>query len=86
LPQYNQISHCIDRLDDPLMSTHRQRKGGYPVPPGASDILGVEFSGTIEELGSEVSGFTVGQEVIGLVYGVSPIRLVVLLSCPQVEA
>ncbi|ELU44143.1 quinone oxidoreductase [Rhizoctonia solani AG-1 IA] len=48
---------------------YRQRKGGYPVPPGVSDILGVEFSGTIEELGSEVSGFEVGQEVIGLAYG-----------------
>ncbi|KAG8773270.1 hypothetical protein FRC12_002633 [Ceratobasidium sp. 428] len=46
-----------------------QRKGGYPVPPGASDILGVEFSGTIEELGSKVTGLSVGDEVIGLAYG-----------------
>lgn len=46
-----------------------QRKGQYPVPPGATDILGVEFSGTIEELGSEVKGFKVGDEVIGLAYG-----------------
>ncbi|CAE6368883.1 unnamed protein product [Rhizoctonia solani] len=57
------VAFGINRMD--IM----QRKGGYPVPPGASDILGVEFSGTIEELGSEVSGFTVGQEVIGLAYG-----------------
>ncbi|KAG8736556.1 hypothetical protein FRC10_009197 [Ceratobasidium sp. 414] len=47
-----------------------QRKGGYPLPPGASDILGVEFSGTIEQLGSEVTGFNIGDEVIGLAYGV----------------
>ncbi|KAH7317472.1 quinone oxidoreductase [Rhizoctonia solani] len=47
----------------------RQRKGGYPLPAGTSDILGVEFYGTIEELGSEASGFEVGQEVIGLAYG-----------------
>ncbi|CAE7060456.1 unnamed protein product [Rhizoctonia solani] len=46
-----------------------QRLGRYPLPPGASDILGVEFSGTIEELGSDVSGLEVGQEVIGLAYG-----------------
>ncbi|KAG8718278.1 hypothetical protein FRC09_012901 [Ceratobasidium sp. 395] len=46
-----------------------QRKGGYPVPPGASDILGVEFSGTIEEIGSKVTGLSVGDEVIGLAYG-----------------
>ncbi|KDN42583.1 hypothetical protein RSAG8_06726, partial [Rhizoctonia solani AG-8 WAC10335] len=57
------VAFGINRMD--IM----QRKGGYPVPPGASDILGVEFSGTIEELGSEVSGFEVGQEVIGLAYG-----------------
>ncbi|KAH7314004.1 quinone oxidoreductase [Rhizoctonia solani] len=53
----------VNRMD--LM----QRKGGYPLPAGTSDILGVEFSGTIEELGSEASGFEVGQEVIGLAYG-----------------
>ncbi|CCO37260.1 Quinone oxidoreductase PIG3 [Rhizoctonia solani AG-1 IB] len=46
-----------------------QRQGEYPLPPGASDILGVEFSGTIEELGSEASGLEIGQEVIGLAYG-----------------
>lgn len=57
------VAFGINRMD--IM----QRKGGYPVPAGASDILGVEFSGTIEELGSEVSGFEVGQEVIGLAYG-----------------
>ncbi|CAE6452504.1 unnamed protein product [Rhizoctonia solani] len=57
------VAFGVNRMD--LM----QRKGGYPLPPGASDILGVEFSGTIEELGSDVSGFEVGQEVIGLAYG-----------------
>ncbi|CAE7132260.1 unnamed protein product [Rhizoctonia solani] len=46
-----------------------QRQGEYPLPPGVTDILGVEFSGTIEEIGSDVSGLDVGQEVIGLAYG-----------------
>lgn len=49
-----------------------QRQGMYPVPPGASKILGVEFSGTIEELGAEgggKEGFKVGDEVFGLAYG-----------------
>jgi NADPH:quinone reductase-like Zn-dependent oxidoreductase len=44
----------------------------YPVPPGASKILGVEFSGTIEELGADgggKEGFKVGDEVFGLAYG-----------------
>lgn len=47
-----------------------QREGHYPVPPQASKILGVEFSGTIEELGSDSeSGFKKGDAVFGLAYG-----------------
>lgn len=47
-----------------------QRGGMYPVPEGASKILGVEFSGVIEELDSEVKeSFKVGDEVFGLAYG-----------------
>lgn len=38
-----------------------QRKGGYPLPPGASSILGVEFSGTVEEPGE--SEYKKGDEV-----------------------
>ena len=44
-----------------------QREGHYPVPLQAGKILGVEFSGTIEELGLEVKeDFKVGDEVFGL--------------------
>ena len=47
-----------------------QREGKYPVPPQAPKTLGVEFSGTIESLGSNVKdGFKVGDEVFGLAYG-----------------
>ncbi|ROW13321.1 hypothetical protein VPNG_05463 [Cytospora leucostoma] len=50
-----------------------QREGLYPLPPQAGPILGVEFSGTIESLGSEEQhhhrGFKVGDEVFGLAYG-----------------
>lgn len=47
-----------------------QRGGMYPVPEGASKILGVEFSGVIEELDSDVKeSFKVGDEVFGLAYG-----------------
>jgi len=47
-----------------------QREGHYPVPSGASKILGVEFSGHIVGLGPNVSeGFKVGDEVFGLAYG-----------------
>jgi threonine dehydrogenase-like Zn-dependent dehydrogenase len=47
-----------------------QREGYYPPPPGASEILGVEFSGTIHTLGPNVTGWKVGDEVLGLAGGV----------------
>ena len=47
-----------------------QREGHYPLPPQAPATMGVEFSGTIEELaeGSE-SEFKKGDAVFGLAYG-----------------
>ena len=46
-----------------------QRRGVYPPPAGASDIPGLEVSGTIAALGSEVSGFAVGDRVCALLAG-----------------
>ena len=46
-----------------------QRKGNYPVPPGASDIPGLEVAGTITALGKDVSGWKIGDEVCALVAG-----------------
>jgi putative PIG3 family NAD(P)H quinone oxidoreductase len=47
-----------------------QRRGFYPLPPQAPSTLGVEFSGTIETLGSDDhGGFQPGNEVFGLAYG-----------------
>ncbi|MDX1871420.1 NAD(P)H-quinone oxidoreductase [Mycolicibacterium sp. 120266] len=46
-----------------------QAAGNYPPPPGASDILGLEVSGTIVEVGSEVTGWSVGQNVCALLAG-----------------
>ena len=37
-----------------------QRMGRYPPPPGASDILGLEASGTVAELGGGVAGWAPG--------------------------
>ena len=47
-----------------------QREGKYPAPPGASEILGVEFSGHVTEIGEGVQHWKVGDEVIGLAGGV----------------
>ena len=46
-----------------------QRKGGYAPPPGASDIPGLEVSGTIRKLGPQVNEWKVGDEVCALVTG-----------------
>lgn len=46
-----------------------QREGKYPPPPGDSEILGLEVSGTIEELGPGVTGWQKGDRVMTLVGG-----------------
>jgi len=46
-----------------------QRLGRYPPPPGASDIPGLEVAGTVEQLGSGVNDFRVGDAVCALVAG-----------------
>jgi putative PIG3 family NAD(P)H quinone oxidoreductase len=46
-----------------------QRQGHYPPPPGASETIGLECSGTIAELGEGVEGWNVGDEVCGLLAG-----------------
>jgi len=44
-----------------------QRKGLYPPPPGATDVPGLEVSGTVVSVGDNVSETAVGTEVCSLV-------------------
>lgn len=53
-----------------------QREGKYPLPPQAGPIMGVEFAGVVEEIGSELQTegegkgtWTKGEKVFGLAYG-----------------
>src|SRR5919112_6521585 len=46
-----------------------QRRGPYPPPPGASEVLGLECSGVISEVGEGVTGWSVGDEVCALLSG-----------------
>ncbi|PHR54468.1 MAG: NAD(P)H-quinone oxidoreductase [Robiginitomaculum sp.] len=46
-----------------------QREGRYPPPPGASDILGLEVSGTIVALGPDVDDLALGQNICALIAG-----------------
>ena len=44
-----------------------QRQGGYPPPPGASDVPGLEVAGEIVALGDGVERWRVGERVMALV-------------------
>lgn len=46
-----------------------QRQGFYPPPPGASDIIGMECSGTVVALGDGAGRWSVGDEVCALLAG-----------------
>ena len=46
-----------------------QAAGNYPPPPGASEILGLEVSGTVAAVGEGVAGVQIGQPVCALLSG-----------------
>ena len=46
-----------------------QREGRYPPPPGASDIPGLELSGTVVAAGDGVTDVAVGDDVCAIVTG-----------------
>ncbi|KAL0061831.1 hypothetical protein AAF712_011349 [Marasmius tenuissimus] len=68
VPQAGQVvvkikSFALNRMDI------LQREGHYPVPPGASTLLGVEFSGNISAVADDVKGWKLDDEVFGLAGG-----------------
>lgn len=46
-----------------------QRMGNYPAPKGASDLPGLEVSGTIIEVGSNCTRWAVGDDICALLNG-----------------
>lgn len=46
-----------------------QRLGRYPAPPGASDILGLEVAGEIDQVGAGVARWSIGDRVCALLGG-----------------
>lgn len=46
-----------------------QAAGKYPPPPGASEVIGLEVSGTVAAVGADVTDWSVGQQVCALLAG-----------------
>jgi len=46
-----------------------QKRGLYPPPPGASEIIGLEMAGIVKEVGSNVAGWKPGDRVCALLPG-----------------
>jgi len=46
-----------------------QRRGRYEMPPGASDILGLEAAGTVVGVGEDVAQWKTGDQVCALLVG-----------------
>jgi len=46
-----------------------QRQGMYPPPPGASEVIGLEAAGNIMEIGSDVTGWHLGDRVMAILPG-----------------
>ena len=55
-----------------------QRRGFYPPPPGASEILGLEMAGEVVAVGDQVSKWQVGDRVCALLPGGGYAELVAL--------
>ena len=55
-PRSTALTSCSDR-------------GFYPPPPGASDVIGLECSGTVAAVGEGVERWQVGDEVCALLAG-----------------
>ena len=52
----------------------RNLGSALPLSPAAPAILGMDFAGTIEALGDDVSGFSVGDEVYGCAGGLADLQ------------
>lgn len=59
-----QVESCSVNRADLL-----QRRGLYPPPPGASQVLGLDFAGIVVRLGTGVSNCREGDRVFGIIAG-----------------
>lgn len=62
-----------------------QRQGFYPPPPGASDVLGLEASGVVAEVGAGVADLSNGDTVMALLEGGGYAELVAVRATQAVH-
>src|SRR5688500_13300605 len=77
--QLREVERPVLAADQVLVRVHAtavnradlmQRRGQYPAPAGApADIPGLEYAGTVEEVGVEVTSWRAGDRVMGIVGG-----------------
>ena len=81
-PEVLEVSNNVEmpkiEKDEVLIKVHAaginrpdilQRSGGYPPPPGASKILGLEVSGEIVDVGEDINKYLLNTKVCALVPG-----------------
>lgn len=75
---WREVEDPVPKPGEALVSIHAttlnradlsQAEGNYPPPPGAPQIMGLDMSGEILELGAEVEGWQVGDKVCALLAG-----------------
>ncbi|XP_057307492.1 quinone oxidoreductase PIG3-like [Hydractinia symbiolongicarpus] len=71
VPELSSADHVLIRVVATALNRADtlQRKGSYAAPKGESDILGLEASGIIDTVGSNVKDFRVGDKVMALLGG-----------------
>jgi len=75
---WSDVPNPVIKPDEVLVKIHAaalnradllQRQGKYPSPPGCPEWMGLEISGEIVEIGSEVSVWKIGDRVCALLGG-----------------
>ncbi|WP_404328492.1 NAD(P)H-quinone oxidoreductase [Mesobacillus maritimus] len=85
LVENNSTNLYIDEVQNQIINEHEikvnikatainradllQRMGLYPPPPGETEIMGLEMSGVVSEVGEKVTNVTVGDRVYSLLPG-----------------
>ena len=75
---WSEVSDPVIKSDEVLLKIHAaalnradllQRQGKYPSPPGCPEWMGLEVAGVVEQIGSDVTDWKVGDRACALLGG-----------------